>query len=296
MLLVDGKYVQSLPAGLYTPESPSREKILWDNFPKHATIVAVDAGDVELYLAFPDLFAGDNVKVQAKGRIVLRISDESAFFINLMKDREEFTLNDLSTMLYDELRNAVAESAAKHDAGALTGDLAVKKEFETAMELHLSQTLGRIGLALAQIRSIDFAHAEVALREEKGKLSTYKKRVAMWDELRKTANTDRMNKVRTEEDLVEFMHEVDKERLLREEEVEELKRAFAEKKEDHELARNFLIEKLTIEHELEMRRVRLVEQGKMNLTQIDNEIEAERRKKKAELENWEQRVRTKAGD
>jgi hypothetical protein len=286
LLLVDGRYVQSLPAGLYTPESPSREKILWDNFPRHATVVAVDAGDAELYVTFPELFAKDKVTVQATVRVIVRISDEAAFFVNEMKDREVYTVHDLAAVLYDELRDGMAEMAGKYDAGALTGNLNMKDEFGTSLELHLSHTLSRAGLSLVQVRSIAFVHAEQELDRERGKLSTYKKRVALWDELRKAASSDKMNKVTTEEQFAAFLRGVDKERLLRTEEMEELQRGFAERKADHNLARDFLIEKLKIEHDLEMRHIALIKEGEMDLMRIDNEIEAERRKKTADMKLW----------
>ncbi len=289
MLLVDGKYIQSLPPGLYTPESPSREKILWNNFPQHATVIAVDAGDTELYLTFPGLPSKENMKVETTLRLVLRISDESAFFVNRMKDLEEITIDDLLAFIYPEAKNAMAECVAKHNAADLKGDLALKKEFETAMELHLSQTLGRIGLAFVQVRTLE---CDYELRDEEVKLATYKKRVELWDKMRQAVNSDRMNKVTTEEEFAKFIHEVDKEKLLREEEMEELKRAFAEKKEDHELARRFLTEKLTLEHKLEMQRLNIVANKERFLHKIEKvKIALELKLKKAEMKDKEERLR-----
>lgn len=293
LLLADRKFIQELPAGRYTPESGSKHSVMWEKLPKQMTVILVDAGDTELYMAFKDLFAKDKVKAQVNARFIIRMNDPSAFFVNVLKDREEYGLKDLSDMLYAELKNAVQEGVSRHEAMALSGDMAIKKQFETMMEHHLSQTLGRTGLSLNQIRSLEFLTAEDALKEEQGRLETYKRRVAMWDELRKAANIDKMNKAGTEEELAAFIFEIDKNQLLRREEMEELILGFSERKEDRALARKFLVEKLTQEHNLEIQRVKMIEEGKMTLLQVDNEIEARRRKHRAELDMWEEGIRRK---
>lgn len=59
-----------------------------------------------------------------------------------------------------------------------------------------------------------------------------------------------MDKVTSENEMENFLQEIDKDKLLRAEELEEIKRGFGEKKEDHDTARRHLIEKLKVDQQI----------------------------------------------
>jgi hypothetical protein len=93
--------------------------------------------------------------------------------------------------------------------------------------------------------------------EETEAVKNYEQRAQLWSRMRRAVNSDKMDEVRTQEELEAFLHEIDKNHLIRANEYEELKRTFAEAAQDHDLERAFLGRKLEMQRQLELDRMEL---------------------------------------
>jgi len=316
MLFINGALADTLMPGKYDMGGIS-DKLKNFDLTRAATAVLVDAGDVRLDFKVTEIRTKDPVKIDVSCNFVAQLSDPNLFFVNMMKGRQNYSISDLKSFLFDEVRNALREAISRKAAMELSTDLGLKKEFEVQVETHLKTTYQRNGLSFIQFQTVDYIFPHIdkikniqedvflqiteeqakldgrkrlfevitekelqEIAEESKKVEHFEMRSEVWARMRKAVNSDKMNEVKNEDELEVFLLESDKGKLLRQEEMEELKQTFAEKKEDHEIARQHLLQKIGIEHELELERVRL-----LGAEELDRDLlEMKLKKKRMELE------------
>ena len=240
-----------------------------------------------------------------------------------MKGRMSYLVSELRSSLYDEMQNAFNEVIGKKTVTDLNWDLSLKREFEVFVERHLGTTFQRTGLNFIQLRTIDYRfkgfdkirgmHEEVFLlvSEDEAKLQKrkrlfdvfdqdqlqdifedtrkadyYEKRIEVWKRLRSLD----MDNVRSVDDYEAFIHEIDKGKMLRVDEVEALKNSFAQSG----LRREFLLKKIDLEQEIEYEGLRLV--GKEEIELKRYEVEAQRKRKEfdEEIRNYLEKAKAQA--
>jgi hypothetical protein len=129
--------------------------------------ILVDAGDVPVDLAADGLRTADGFDVAARARVVMRVQNPEAFFVNRMKGRARVLAqpdpaggpgdgDDVRSALAGEARMAMAAIVARYPAEALAADPAVRGQIEGALRDALGVTFYRLGLELVQLRFIDF--------------------------------------------------------------------------------------------------------------------------------------------
>jgi hypothetical protein len=115
------------------------------------------------------------------------------------------------------------------------------------------------------------------------------------DRARETLTSERMEKIKTEEDLAQYLYEVvgggdqdrKKQNLIRSEELEEMKRIFNEARTDREFARRKMLARLNLAFQQEMERVRFEKSREMDHEILDHELALRRREFAAQLdEDW----------
>lgn len=258
---------------------------------KRATVVLVEAGDVSLPFEVADVYTKDPAKMTLRCQLVIRVANPGLFLINMMRDRRTFTLTQLREQLAPELHDAVQEFVRDHSLSELMASSAFKDEMAMHIEAHLNRTFERCGLRMERVRTFEFRHEgweEIQrLEEQQGRELTqmakeaafHEQRAQVLKRLQEAILSERMNEVRTEEELDSFLHEHAKRTLIRENEFEELKRAFAERKQDHEMARAHLLAKLQVEQEYELRLAEAAKRGEL----LQVELEQERRRAEGQL-------------
>jgi hypothetical protein len=102
--------------------------------------------------------------------------------------------------------------------------------------------------------------------------------------MRRVALTDKMNEVRSEHDLENFLREMDRDKLLKETEYEELKRNLTDKLEDRDRARAYLARMAELKNEYEYRQQEMTLRHTLSSAQQGAEAELEKARLKAELE------------
>ena len=304
---------------------------------KSTTAVLVDAADVELRVPLGGLMTRDPIKLAAESRLVIQLENPTQFFENVMKGRQAYPLSELRSYLEDELRNCVQEFVGVKSVQELSSNLAFKQEIEHGVAQHLAKTFNRTGFAFIQVRVFDFRHARLdALNDTKEEywlhsqdlqaklagegsimgldrklldqetakalmeLEVYEDRAKVYERMRKAVASNQMNEVTTENELEKFLQAIDKDKLLRAEDMRTLLQDFGEKKEDRDMARRHLIQRLKIDQTMDLQRAALL--GKIGLSrtvtesvraeelsQLEHELAARRKAlESTQAEEWAQ--------
>jgi hypothetical protein len=315
LLFINGK-VKILQPGKYDLGGISAKLKNFD-LTRTATAILVDSGDVELNLNITGIYTKDPLNIDVICKVISQIANPTLFFNNVMHGRGNYSISDIRGSLYDEIQNALNEVIGQKSVTDLNGNLSLKREFEVSVENHLQTTFQRNGLAFIQLRTIDYRfkgfdkvagiYEEVFLQvseeeaklqgrkrlfdvfdkdqiqdifEETKKAEHYEKRIDVWQRLRQLVNSDKMNEVKSADDLDAYMQEINKGKWLREEEVEELKNSFAKNK----MSREFLLKRIDLEQEIEYERIRLVGKGNVELERY--EVEAKRKRRELQERLW----------
>ncbi len=284
---------------------------------KSTTAVLVDSGDIELRFSLAELRTRDPIKLAAECRLVVQMENPTQFFENLMKGRQNYPLSELKAFLEGELHNCLQEFVGTRSVQELSSDLAFKQQMDREVAQHLAVTFDRKGLSFVQVRVLDFRHPHLdsltntmeeywlhaqdletrlaggtlaagverklldqETAKELMKVEVYEDRAKVYERMRQAVASAEMNKVTSAEEMEKFLQNIDKNKLLRKDEIETLVRDFAERKEDHDVARRHLILKLKKEQEIEMAQVEVM--GKIGLRKAVSE--AEREEKRADVD------------
>jgi hypothetical protein len=317
IFFVNGAYSGILEPGRYDMGGMlQRIKDLFNH--KTTTAVLMDAGDVELEFSVADLATRDPIKLVAECSLVVHLDSATQFFENLMKGRQNYPLPELKTFLEGELRNCLVEFVGLRSVQELSANLAFKQQMEQGVAQHLAKTFDRKGLGFVQVRIFNFRHPRMdaltnkmeeywlhaedlkvrlaggdstlglerkLLDQETAQglmqLEVFEDRAKIYDRMRKAVASDKMNQVTTQNELEKFLQGIDKDKILSNEEMRALVQDFDEKRENHDLARRHLIQKMRLEQDIDLARVELLGKISMNRTVSD----AERDEQMAQLEH-----------
>lgn len=117
------------------------------------------------------------------------------------------------------------------------------------------------------------------------------KEVGEWKLAAETRNRIKehlLDKTKTEDEIEQFLLEIEKGKMLRDQEIKDLRTTLAEKDQDHDIKRQFMLKKLDLEQELDYERSRLT--GKAGL-EIEL-VELEEKKKRMQFESDMSRMKT----
>lgn len=320
ILIQAGRSLGVMPPGQYTLDTLlsriglSREQPI--------TAILVDVGDTNLQFSLTDLYTSDPIRIAIDFEIVLQLHNPVLFLTNLMRSQRNYSIDQLRGFLAPEIDNAAREYVRTRRIEELNSSVQAKRDIELDVEAHINRTLEETGLRLVHVRSLNYRsekfdatrqiteeyyleisrrEAELAgrqmlfdvmtredvqtLAEETQKVQVYEQRAAVLERMQRAVASARMNEVRTEEDLERFLTDIDRQRLIRANEMEELKRDFAERKQDHDLARAHLLAKLKLEHEYELKRIELQRRTDLTAAQVQSELDLERKLIEGKLAN-----------
>ena len=155
LLLVDGRPGdQPRGPGRY----PVRSLLDWLNLPglvRHAIALLVRSAPVSLTfnLSQATLYTADDYAVQGVCTVNVQVDNPTAFFAHVMGTRQAYTLADLRSFLFDQVRDVVAHHTLRELVAA---GPQLKEQLGTAIEMHLNQTLAESDLHFSQVRTVNF--------------------------------------------------------------------------------------------------------------------------------------------
>ena len=259
--------------------------------------VLVSSAPHELTLAVPGVLTQDAVALDVSCALVFRVGHPIAFSTNVMQAATSFTEGQIRQRLFAELRNSLAESLGKRPMGDLRPDLKTKEALEAEVARHLRHTLELSGLSLVQFRTLELRNdrlgtliafaGETTLLDREVKL--YAARSAVLQAMREAVNSDRMNEVRTGEQLRDFLAEIDKHRILRENELLEYARDWEERHDQHQVQKQYVLRRLVLEQDLALERLETIQRGEIDLLRVEGAIGAKRKAFEAQQDmEWRQ--------
>jgi hypothetical protein len=299
IFFVNGAYSGILEPGKYDMGGlVQRIKNVFNS--KTTTAVLVDTGDVEMKFSLAELQTKDPIRLSAECKIVVQMDNPTQFFENMMKGRQNYSLSQLKSFLEDEIRNCMMEFIGARSVQELSTNLACKQQMEQGIAAHLAKTFDRKGLSFVQARVFDFRHPHVNALTKKMEeywlhaedlkvrlagqevnmqlerrlldqetaqtimqLEVYEDRARVRERMRKAVAGEKMSEISSEADMEKFLLDMDRQKLLRADEMRDLAQTFAEKGEDHDLARKHIIQKLKVEQDMDLARAALM--GKIAL-------------------------------
>lgn len=308
LLFINGALAETLQPGMYDLGGLASKLRNFEPF-RTSTAILVDAGDVELNLNITGIYTKDPLNIDVTCKVITQIENPTFFFNNVMKGRKSYIISELRASLFDEMQNAFNEVIGKKSVTDLNWDLSLKRQFEVAVENHLRTTFQRNGINFIQLRTIDYVfkkfdkvrgiHEEafILVSEEEAELQKRKrlfdvynqtqlqaifeetreveyreKRQKVWADMRALVNSDKMNEIKSADDLEGYLHEINKGKYLREDEVQELLNTFKQSG----LRREFLLEKIRLEQKLEAERIVLVGTEENELAKWEVQAKRER--------------------
>jgi hypothetical protein len=249
-----------------------------------ATAILVDAGETPLTLAYRGMKTREDVAVDAQVALIVRLADPAALVANLLHGRDRLGIDELGELLRVQTAGVVEARVKQSAVDELDGNLTLKTELEEDLRRHVAGSLGRNGLALVELRCVAFAapdYEPIAQQRAETFLAGQaaddaERRAVLNQRIRDTLTRDRLARFTSDKDVEEFIrqteHELGMKEVIRRDEMDELKRTFAEKRADAEIARRHLLEKLALEQKLELLR----QQHTLDDTQLQHRLRQER--------------------
>ena len=283
---------------------------------KNAVVLA-RAHELSLDFAIAHVRTGDYLPLDFNCQLLSKLQQgaETLFLRNILAGRELLTFDDLKQRLNGELKEVAQSFLGKRSIADLADHLEIKPELEAQIELNLKRTLNIGGLTFIGLRTAHFrcpawdrrkegevliteaqaalegkkrlaevfTQAELAdLAEETRKVEQYEQRIQLWDRMRRAAQSDKMNEVRSEQEMDRFLRDIDKDMLLKESELEELKRSLIGKFDDQERTRIHVVRIAVLKNEYELKNLELSLHS--GYTGAQQQAEAERQVKSLEAE------------
>jgi len=266
LFLQRGKPVGPLGPGKYDVDG-FLSRINNFNLKSPAWAVLVSATDMVFRLKFPGLRTREGVEIGVECQVVLSIADSAQFVINFMAGRNRVMLSELQESLVDEVRSLLQAATTKASIEELYGNIELTKTIEDLLVEEMSRTLERTGLSLVHLTFVNYFGDEYEkLQKSRGEIymgmraaDEMEERAKIHQRILDTLTKDKMAEFKSEKDFEEFVrqteHELGLKDVIRQAEMTELKRTFAEKVEDREIARRHMIETLEKQHQIAMERL-----------------------------------------
>jgi len=262
-IVENGFLVGQLAAGTYTLESFLERLQFWNK--KQATVFLSRAEEVPLETELRDVPTLEGFPIDVDFRWTIQVRDVMQLVDNLMGARDSLSIADLSGLL-----TPIVDQAIKTTIGQIPFDETRKPDLVgrllNGLRLYADTTLDRYGINLVDVqlvatrseadglrdresatwlknREIGIQRAADAIEDEatRQRADAIRSRISVQGQLREAIHDDKLADLQTKEDLEKAILEIDKQRVLRREEIDELKESYYQNKEDRQAARNQLL-------------------------------------------------------
>lgn len=324
-LLVDGGAVKGLlQPGTHNMDNLEKRLRDWLQTGIGSQVAALLVSIVPLDLEFNagGVFTSDPIGVGVRTHVQVEIKDPGVFAINMLRGRDRFTQTDLTGYLYPQVSSVIDSFIHRLTVQQLADDLSLKDKLELALVENLAQTFGQAGLQFNFVRALEFnlehldkikgvrsryalqvseGEAELQGRtsifklmregkllewaQETAKVEDEERKLELYERMRQAVMAGKMQEVRSVAEYEAFLDGIDRGKLLREKERDELLRSWKEAADDHNLARAFLLEKLRLEQGYQLEKIRLIQTGELDNMQLEAQILITRKKTDFEIEN-----------
>lgn len=274
----DGQEVGYLPSGQHTMQGVLECLKFWKI--KQATVILTRGEDQHLNVDLEGIPTRVGLMIDAQIRLSIQIKDVASFLDNYMGVASEISFDHLSNNLVPIITQS-AEQAIRLKTPEELQSGVLAETLSTTVSEQLSVRMKRYGLNFIQIETVEITHQGLTdLNEQKGKiwlaeqkLQDNLRRLKVNSDLRKQHTSDAMDKIETREEYLNFISQVDKDKLIREDDVEELSFEFDNRKSDRKTLRDHMVRLLDIKRDFELESLNSEFEYQTDLTALNREIE-----------------------
>lgn len=290
-LVADGQAVGALNAGQHTLKSCLEAFKLWQI--KQATIVLSRAEEQEFRIQLSEIPTNDAVLVDIDISLKVQMKQNGlgTFAESYLGTTAEVSIDeikrDFSPILSQAVRQAIANIRTIDLTSKETGQI-ITENVRDQLRLKLERYgFEFTGVHVANVASEQIQQALINrgnLWKHDQNVQNNIKKLRLRETLRRQHLTDAFNRLETREDYSIFIDEIDKERLLRQEEKEKLLFEFESRKDDREKQRSHLVSLLDEQHNYEFEEAKINYQSNLDLLVLDKEIELAEKKRDEQSE------------
>ena len=304
---VDGKYVGVIPAGEFTFHDFRDKLQFWRK--GTATILLMRSEVVRLPVDCNGFISADDIPIELRVEVGIKIENPVVFMLNMMGPRKEYPVKELAERLTPTVKQEAWVATARLKASELRGPAVAAKVSQQIVDA-IAPSFRRYGLNVFSLEGFAVQPAGMEKHWDKVKENNFEvagerltnqrmgedvgirtDRIALLEKLRdivifdkfdqaRTAEeyrdieiSDKFDQARSEEELKTLISQVDKARLLRKEEIDQLTEGFNERRGDREAIRSHIVGVLDINRQQEIDQLRAQVKHSLDIAALKNELE-----------------------
>lgn len=304
--MVEGRFLGEIPAGEFTFRDFRDKLQFWRK--GQATFLLTRSDVVRLSVNCDGFVSADDVPIDMRIDVGAQIDDPVLFMKNLMGPRKEYPVHELAERLKPAVKQEAWVATARLQVEELRGPAIAAKVAQQVVDA-IAPAFRRYGLKVFSVEGmlmqpsgmekhwekVKENNAEVAderltnrrMGDDVGILTD---RIALREKLRDIAISDQFDQARSEEEYKALIAQVDKARLLRKEELDQLTEGFEQRKGDREALRSHICEVLDINREQELDQLRAQVGHSLELANKKNELELAEATNSVENAQWRNEI------
>jgi hypothetical protein len=304
--IVDGRLIGELPAGEFTFHDFRDKLQFWRK--GQATVLLTRSDVVRLPVNCDGFVSADEVPIDMRIEVGAQIDDPVLFMNNLMGPRKEYPVKELAERLTPAVKQEAWAATARLKVEELRGPAIAAQVAQQVVDA-IAPAFRRYGLKVFSVEGMlvqpsgmekhwekvkennaDLADQRLANRRLGDDVGILTERIGLREKFRDIALSDALDKVKTREEAEQFLHGVNKDKLLRDEEMAQLLEGFEQRKDDREALRRHMVEVLDINRQQEIDTLRAQVVHALELAGKKNELELAEATNSVENLQWRNEI------
>jgi len=304
--MVEGRFLGEIPAGEFTFRDFRDKLQFWRK--GQATFLLTRSDVVRLPVNCTGFVSADDVPIDVRIDVGVQIDDPVLFMNNLMGPRKEYPVHELAERLTPAVKQEAWVATARLKVEELRGPAVAAKVAQQVVDA-IAPAFRRYGLRVFGVEgmlmqptgmekhwdkvkenNIELAGERLANKRMGDDVGILSERIALREKLRDIAISDRFDEARSEEELKGMISQVDKARLFRKEEMDQLVEGFEHRKDDREALRRHIVEVLDVNRQQEIDQLRMQVGHSLEVANKKNELELAEATNSVENLQWRNEI------
>ena len=304
--IVDGRFLGEIPAGEFTFHDFRDKLQFWRK--GTATILLTRSDVVRLPVDCSGFISADDIPIELRVEIGIQIDNPVVFMQNMMGPRKEYPVKELAERLTPAVKQEAWVATARLKASELRGPAMAAKVSQQIVDA-IAPSFRRYGLNVFSLEGFAVQPAGMEKHWDKVKENNFEiagerltnqrmgedvgiltDRISMREKLRDIVISDKFDQARSEEEIKTLIAQVDKSRLLRKEEIDQLTEGFEQRQGDRKAIRSHIVEVLDINRQQEIDQLRVQVGHSLEITARKNELELTEATNSVENLQWRNEI------
>ena len=304
--MVDGRFLGEIPSGEFTFHDFRDKLQFWRK--GQATVLLTRSDVVRLPVNCDGFVSADEVPIDMRIDVGVQIDDPVLFMKNLMGPRKEYPIKELAERLTPAVKQEAWVATARLKVDELRGPAIATKVAQQVVDA-IAPAFRRYGLKVFSVEgmlmqpsgmekhwekvkqnNVEVADERLVNRRLGDDVGILTDRISLREKLRDIAISDQFDQARSKEEFKTLVSQVDKARLLRKEELDQLAEGFDQRKGDREAVRSHIIEVLDINRQQEIDQMRAQVGHTLEMAARKNELDLAEATNSVENAQWRNEI------